>query len=114
MRTQDFRPTTTLIHTLSDEVISTNPKSIPLEAHAPRPSSTPDLACPTFSKIDSELAGNVRWWSLPEYPAPHDRALWNLSPALTRSPGASVFVLVCLCERLPRTPLRGFWVCVWP
>ena len=21
---------------------------------------------------------------------------------------------LCLCERLPRTPFRGLWVCVWP
>ena len=21
---------------------------------------------------------------------------------------------MCLCERLPRTPFRGLWVCVWP
>ena len=36
-----------------------------------------------------------------------------LIPHLIREAPVNV-CKVCLCERLPRTPFRGLWVCVWP
>ncbi len=41
------------------------------------------------------------------------RRLSPMSPHLLREAPVNV-CKVCLCERLPRTPFRGLWVCVWP
>ena len=41
------------------------------------------------------------------------RRLSPLTPHLFREAPVNV-CKVCLCERLPRTPFRGLWVCVWP
>ena len=40
----------------------------------------------------------------------------RLSPlnALIPQRGSRNVCRVCLCKRLPRTPCRGLWVCVWP
>ena len=41
------------------------------------------------------------------------RRLSPLTPHLPREAPVNECEM-CLCERLPRTPFRGLWVCVWP
>jgi hypothetical protein len=60
---------------------------------------------PDFSQISAVLGGRSQFRKAYNYTdlriSPHPPPRECLPP-------------VCLCERLPRTPFRGLWVCVWP